>query len=292
MQETGSNIALKQFIQDESFRAELAAGYNLFIFLDDFQLSCAVATHGAHEFVGLENWALSTRISETGTDELSECFHSSAFLQYDGYRNIVCCIAAGSPLFIPNALFDESMAVDHLKFATGEKAGTSEFIDHLRRMDASAVFTAPAHIVRFLKGKFSNIVFHHAATAMVEYLLSVGKNNKDHLITVHFSGHRAGIFVTNGKNLELCNYFDFESTEEMVYYLVFICEQLHLNPDSILISLTGEINSESQIFTLASRYIRHISVGTRPAICRFTPAFDELSPGHHFNLFAQTVCVS
>jgi hypothetical protein len=292
MQETGSKIELKLFIQDDSFRAELAAGYNLFIFLDDYHLSCAVATHGENEFAGLENWSLGARINEVDNEDLNESFRSSAFLQHDGYRNIVCCIAAGNPLFIPNALFDESMASEHLKFATGEKSGSSEFIDHLRRIDASAVFSAPAQLVKYLKGKFPNIVFHHAATAMVEYLLSAGKNNKEHHIAVHFSGNRAGIFVTNGKNLELCNYYNFESPEEMVYYLVFICEQLHLNPDSVAITFTGEMHADSPVFALASRYIRNVSIGTRPTVSKFTAAFNELPPGEHFNLFTQSVCVS
>ncbi len=292
MQETGSKIELRQFIQDESYRAERAAAYNLYIFVDDFHLSCAVASHGDNVFLGLEHWALGTRIKEIEVSELEECFHSSAFLQQDGYRNIVCCIAAGNPVFIPNALFDESMASDHLKFVAGEQTSVSEFIDHLRRMDASAVFSAPSHLVKFLKNRFSNIVFHHAATAMTEYLLSAGKNNNDHQIAVHFTGNKAGVFVTKGKDLELCNYFCFESPEEMVYYLVFICEQLHLNPDSVEVSFSGEIELTSPVYMLASKYIRHVSVISRPSISRFADAFNELPDGRHFNLFTQTVCVS
>jgi hypothetical protein len=292
MQETGSKISLRHFIQDDSFRTEQSAAYNLFILIDDFQLSCAVASHGDHVFLGLEDWTLKSQLKSITIDDLDACMHASNYLQHDGYRNVVCCIATGNPVFVPNALFDERSAFEHLKFTSGEQSLNSEFIDHLRRMDASAVFSVPSHLVKYLKSKFSNIVFHHAATPMVEYLLSSGKTGFGNRITVSIANERAGIFVTNGKNLELCNYFSFESAEELVYYLVFICEQLHLNPDSAEVIFTGEIDSSSPAFNLASKYIRQVSIADRPGVCIFSDVFKEIPEGRHFNLFTQAVCVS
>jgi Protein of unknown function (DUF3822) len=66
--------------------------------------------------------------------------------------------------------------------------------------------------------------------------------------------------VVENQKLLLFNSFDYQTKEDFIYYILFTAEQLQLNPETFKLQLLGEISEESDLFKIAFKYIRNVSL--------------------------------
>ena len=189
-------------------------------------------------------------------------------------------------------MFDAGNAYDQLHFANQERNDGQLLIDQLHQLEASNIFTVPSQIYQQLTSWFHLAEFHHTSTALIEFLLTVNKNSKEELLTVNVHRSFIEIIVTRGRNLLLYNHFKYDTPEELIYYLLFVCEQLQLNPDHIKVQFAGDIYDSDAAFQLSMKYIRNTCLAVRPESFGYGDSFTELPKQLHFNLFSQIVCVS
>ena len=75
-----------------------------------------------------------------------------------------------------------------------------------------------------------------------------------------------------------------------MYYLIFVVEQLKLNPENIELIITGELDKHSSLSDLLHKYIRNISFAGHNKDFRYSFVFDQL-PGHYYyNLLNAAMC--
>ena len=133
--------------------------------------------------------------------------------------------------------------------------------DELKSLDAKNIFSINAGIQAKLNNLNGNIQYHHSSTILIETLLQQNKNNTGKKIIVHTQLSHFQIVVIEGKNLLFYNTFNHHSAEDFIYYLLFVCEQLQLNPENIELTLIGEIEKNSTIYSITQKYIRHVKFG-------------------------------
>jgi hypothetical protein len=98
------------------------------------------------------------------------------------------------------------------------------------------------------------------------------------------------ILQIRDKKLDYYNSFRYNTSEDFMYFLVFVVEQLKLNPESVQVVLLGEIERHSSLSDLLHKYIRHISFIDRSSDHRYSFVFDQL-PGHYYyNLLNASLC--
>jgi hypothetical protein len=88
----------------------------------------------------------------------------------------------------------------------------------------------------------------------------LSKNNDEKQVYVHFSKNKFEIVVVQNQKLLLYNSFDFVIPEDFIYYLLFTTEQLNLNPEHFKVQLLGLISDDSELFEIANKYIRNVSL--------------------------------
>jgi len=93
---------------------------------------------------------------------------------------------------------------------------------------------------------------------LIEKLVNQYKNFDDDFCFVNVTGSSFEIVVTKNKKLELYNCFDFKTKEDFIYYILFTAEQLNLNPEEFELILLGDIEKESELYTILYQYIRNI----------------------------------
>ena len=291
MQDTGNKFLLNRKITDELFHEDFPERYNLFIFVSQDEISFAVADRKSRTFVALESWSNTEAdlFSETSLNSLREI---STLIKGFEYSRIVCCTGFLNASLVPKPLFEPAAATDQFQFANKNLPGNKFMIDELNQLEAANIFTIPDYVYKTITSWFNNAEFHHSSTAVIEYLLTANRNLKEELITAIVHRNFIEIVVTKGRQLVLYNHFRYDTPEELVYYLLFVCEQLHLNPDHVLLKYTGEIQPSDAAFQLSTKYIRNCSLATRPEIHEYAAAFNQLPGQYHFNLFSEVICVS
>lgn len=291
MQVTGNNIALVDSVYDHSFNPDRPEAYNLFVLIRHSELQCAVADHREQTFVAHETWqSVDGDLSLSAA--LEEIIRNSALLSASGYRNVICSSAFYPGILVPSPLFDNGSAEMHYTFSQTRHEGYELLIDKIRQAEAVNIYEIPSSVIKLFNTRFPDTIFNHTSTSQVGYLLSVSNKVQEPQMVVTMHSGQAEVCIIRSRQIELCNWFSFESPEELVYYLLFICEQLHLNPETVELLFTGETGRDEAAFQLAEKYLRNTALIERPSTYQYPEVFDAIPAHRYFQLFSQLICVS
>ncbi len=290
---TGNKILQQQHLIDESFRSDRPESYELFIYSNEDEISVAAIERDSKKFVGLESYEIQIpENAEEYSELLEEISNQSSLLKPVSYRRAIICSGFNCSTFIPNPLYDPASAEDHLRFSQNFKNSDELMTDSLKQVEARNVFAIPSPVYAALSKLYPAAEFHHTTTALTDYLLSIHKNSDEEMMTVIVHQRYIEIVVTKGKSLLLCNNYNYESPEELVYYILFVCEQLQLNPENIELKFAGIISLTDSAYMLSRKYIRNAEMVTRPDNYSYSFILNTLPTQFHYNLFCQLICAS
>jgi len=162
--------------------------------------------------------------------------------------------------FVPTALFDEEFLGSYLQYNT--KVFETDFFafDALQNYEMNHVFIPFVNINNYLLDQFSTFNYKHVNTILVSKLLDLSKNRDEKQVYVHFSKNKFEIVIVQNQKLLLFNSFEFVTKEDFIYYLLFTTEQLNLNPEHFKVQLLGLISVDSELFEIAYKYVRNVSL--------------------------------
>ena len=75
---------------------------------------------------------------------------------------------------------------------------------------------------------------------------------------VNVSKRSFDIVVLENKKLIFSNIFSYETKEDFIYYILFTAEQIKLDTAVYTLYFLGEINTDSEIYKMAYKYIKNI----------------------------------
>lgn len=158
---------------------------------------------------------------------------------------------------VPRPYFLEDKLSDYLKFNTRLMSTDELTYDKLKTMNANLVYVPFTNINNFLFDKFGTFTFKHAVGLFVDQC----KQEKNEGVNVYLNVYPThfDLCVFEEGDLKLSNSFDYFSPEDFVYYVLFVFEQLKLDPESVAVFLCGEIDKESKTFDLLFSYVRNVS---------------------------------
>ncbi|WP_233586641.1 DUF3822 family protein [Formosa maritima] len=195
-------------------------------------------------------------------DFLKHLFNTEIELQQD-FETIHVIYVNDISTMVPKALFNEDLLADYLKF--NSKILKSDFIafDSIEINDSVNVYVPYVNINNFIYDTFGSFTYSHFSTVLIEKILQLEKHADDAKLYVNVNKGHFEIIVTDKGKLILYNTFEYSSKEDFIYYILFTAEQLKLNPEKIHLIFLGDINKESELYTIAYKYIRHINFGTK-----------------------------
>ena len=162
--------------------------------------------------------------------------------------------------FVPKPLFDDEYAGSYLQYNT--KVFETDFFatDAIENSDLINVYIPYVNINNYLIDQFGPFEYRHTATVLVEKLLDLSRNIEDKQVYAHLSSGHFEIVVVQNRKLLLYNAFEYTTAADFIYYLLFTAEQLQLNPEHFRLQLLGTVDVESELFRLAYKYVRNVSL--------------------------------
>lgn len=207
------------------------------------------------ESITIDNFEKNVRIEDVFTQSFSK--YPELQSKYDEiliiHSNNLCT-------FVPKALFDEEYLGSYLQFNT--KVFETDFFafDEIPNYEMNTVYIPYVNLNNFFIDQFGTFDYKHANTILVEKLLDLSKNNDARKMFIHVSENHFEMVVLQNQKLELYNSFEYKTPEDFMYYILFVAEQLHLNPENFQLELLGKINEESPLFKIAYKYIRNVKL--------------------------------
>ena len=185
-------------------------------------------------------------------------FNSNTELQ-EIFKEVKIIYATSLYSVIPSSLFDETKVSDYLKF--NSKILVNDFVafDTLENNDITVVYIPFININNYIFEKFGDFNYFHSTTLLLEYTLNKEKQYSLPRVYIDVLPSSFNIIVIKNGGLLLCNSFDFRTVEDFIYYVLFCLEQLKLNPDTIDIVLSGDIEESNDLYQMLYKYVRNIT---------------------------------
>lgn len=280
-------------ITDESLETGLSGRCDLFLSIEPDGIRVALKEKKNYRFLALETFRF-----EAGGDAgtwpglLEKFSKESKLLREYEFSHVWAAVFSPSYTLVPDALFrkgDERLYLD-LNFS--DTSGMQRFSREIPAFSLCTVYGIGEELVQKLNHLFEQPVILHHSSVLLEALSRKLKSGKEPGIFLNIRNRGMDVVVTEGKKLVLMNTFSCHAAEDFLYYTLFICEQADLNPETIGVSVAGEVNENSAIYKMLFKYIRNLRF--QPSAVNFEKSyrFNEI-PGHYFySLFHLALCVS
>ena len=176
--------------------------------------------------------------------------------------------------FVPTSLFDVNFLASYLQYNT--KVFETDYFtsDVIFPYEINNIYVPFVNINNFLLDQFETFEYQNSNSILVKQLLNYSKNNDEKQVFVHLQKEYFEIVVVRNQQLLLFNSFQYNTPEDFSYYLLFTCEQLQLNPETIWVHILGSCSEDDAYFKIAFKYIRNctlLEVTNKASLIDVTP---------------------
>ncbi|MDF2437051.1 MAG: hypothetical protein K0Q95_1427 [Bacteroidota bacterium] len=270
---------------DEAFDIERLADFHLVLQIGNDGLFAIVYDKEKNKYIAFEYYSFQQIYNPEVVSDLFELARNESKFIDRKYRSVTCSVVNNLSTLVPSALFESDKKKTYLKFNTSLQGDELIMIDEIRNIETKNVYALPFSLKSKLDSYYSKINYHHFSSALIEDLLSQNKNQTKKKLFIHVQASHLETIVIEGKKLIFYNTFNYQTAEDFIYYVLFVCEQLHLNPENIETLLLGEIERTSAIFTLSQKYIRNLKFGERADSAEYSYQLQTFPKHFYFSLF-------
>ena len=219
-------------------------------------------------------------------ENVKTIFKSESLLQMEFFEVKVTHVNSISTL-VPVALFDDDELRSYLEF--NHKLLENEYLtfDLIAAEEIANVYSPFTVINDFIFEKYGEFTFKHFSSVLIDNFIDQSKANQELKMFVHVQGNQFEIVVVENKNLMLYNTFTYQTKEDLVYYILFVAEQLRQNPEDFDLELYGEIEPYSEIYSLIYKYVRNVFFGKRTDKFSYSHELNSISDHDYFVLINQ-----
>ncbi len=205
------------------------------------------------------------------------------------YKSVSCLLLNSQSTIVPTPLFQEADKQTYLKFNTTLDNQEEVLADDIKMLDAKNVFALPVALKNKLSSVYPTINYYHFSSVLIDSLLVQNKNKPNKKLVVYIQQGVFQTIVIEGKNLLFYNTFNYHTPEDFIYYLLFVCEQLQLNPETIETLLLGELEKSSAYYAIAYKYIRNLKFGERPDGGDYSYQLQTLPKHFYYNILSDYI---
>jgi len=278
---------------DESLNQAHSKNYKLSIQLSSDGFSFALFNTLSSKFLSLE--AVEVRHPDN-PKEFVRVFKNfahkhpwlnSEFDQVNVYYETSKSTLVPSPLYNP----EDQETLAKFNFEVPENMEVRN--DRLTNTDAQLLYAIPKDLPELLNDLFPQHVLRCHASILIEILLILNKNQPAFKrMFVNVRNAQLDVVIVEGKQLLFYNTFPYQSKQDFIYYIIFVIEQLNLNPEEIELKLSGKIDKESTLFDMAWKYIRNIQFQELSSAYRYSYLFNDIPQHYYFTLLNSGLCES
>jgi len=196
-------------------------------------------------------------------------YHLSSIEELKGdFEEVILLYATHLYTLVPLSLFDPSRASEYLKFNTKILPGDFIATDEVTEADAIVVYVPFVNLNNYMFDRFGSFKYFHTSTLLLEHILKAEKHNQEAKVYINIQQSSFDMIIVKKGIIKLINRYQFNTPEDLVYYVLFCFEQLKLNPDSVETILMGSIDKNDDNYALLFTYIRNISFWQHPVLTR------------------------
>ena len=158
--------------------------------------------------------------------------------------------------FVPKEIYDSTNKAAYFKYTLKTLATDYISEDTVAAVPIINLFIPYVNINNYLVERFNEFSYRHSSSLLLDYVLKKEALETQKKVYLYFQINHFDIIVLKGSKLELFNTFSHQASTDVLYYTLFVLEQLGLSPESTTVKILNDCKSE--VFELLFTYIRNL----------------------------------
>ena len=204
------------------------------------------------------------------------------------YANVYICVSNTLYTLVPAALFVKENKEEVLKFNHNITNDVLILSDEIFSADSHCIYAFDKKTKELLDKTFPNNHVKHKTSCLIEGLpSSASKTHKTCLVNVQGNNMDVALF---NKKLLFFNTFEFQTSEDFLYFILAGLEQNGCTLDETEVVLAGEIETGSALYLTLKQYIPKLKFAvTHKSIVKKND-FVKLPDHFYYTLFNLYLC--
>jgi hypothetical protein len=238
-------------------------------------------------FIGFRNYKIDdVNQVDRLVDKMEEIFKKDDLLKIP-FRETRFIYLSQKSTLIPSAYFDKTKLKTYFEFNHTINELDEIHYNYISSADAYNVFAMPTYVAS--TAKLPNIKFYHQSTPLINSILSNFSGNKERVF-INMNRSFFDIAVAGPKGLALYNSFAYQQESDLLYFILYVYNQLGLSPQHAELILSGENADNSRYYNALKSYITFVKYNSPDKNPEFISEFDKLNKYCYLNLFNVMNC--
>lgn len=235
------------------------------------------------KYIGFESVLLA------GASEIYRYISEHPFLTRK-FSKKACIFPGPGYTIIPSALFIEGKEEEYYNFTHQKSVQEVISVCGLISDEAKMIYASDIASSQIIKDHFNDAHQYPAAAAFIDTIILKYKTSRTSGIFINIYEENFDLLILEEGKLKYCNNFNFKSEEDLVYYTIFVIDQLNINAETIDVRLSGAISEKSPINKLLRKYIRSVELFNYESDVRLSYALNDIPLHSYPDLFNSRLC--
>ena len=204
------------------------------------------------------------------------------------FKSVKIIIDNNLNTFVPKEYYQKELESDYLSMLN-IKSETQTMSDLISN-DIYNIYPVSPDIDNVLKMS-DKIKIYHASSIKIDSLIKeFSERIQGTRAFVNVKNNSYELTIINDTKLIFHNYFNFNTKEDFLYFILFTFEQLKIDNETIPLYFMGLIEEKSVIVELCSRYIRNIRFFNRNNNHNYINELDSIPYYYYYILYSSVSC--
>ena len=159
---------------------------------------------------------------------------------------------------VPLSFYSENNKSQLLSFNNSDSGHGKILSDDVRGSDIKVIYSIPEPIKIFFDTHLSNHRLKHISTSLLEGQFIQHPRNQERKVFLNINAGNFNLLLIDQRGLRFFNTFDYQNTEDIIYYTLFAMEQNQFDVQKDKVIVAGEIEAGSGSHQLLDNYIQHL----------------------------------
>lgn len=218
-------------------------------------------------------------VDEMNETILEEIYHTYPELK-KAYSKTVIGFDHPLALLVPDKLYQKKYSPPLLETMYSSLQSDSVIAEPVAGWQLHTVYTVATGLQQQLRNYFPEAIQHHAYAVGCNQLKDL---NADGNLFVDFRGEDFTVLATKANAVLLFQTYPYSNPADVIYYLLKICQQFAIDPQTLQLTITGLIEQNSALYKDICQYFVHVHF--RSANWQLPATVEEDYPSHFFTFF-------
>ena len=196
------------------------------------------------------------------------------------FEKTLCLVDTKYATLVPNDLFTTGENEEFLRFVHDLPSGNFTFPNEaILSTDYQLIYALPKLLQESLSKHFINVNYSISQVSLLNYFSKF--TQLDEFFGVHFNGDELFVFCYKESHLQFYNSFPYISSEDIVYNVLNVLNELGLSNERCVVYNTGMMPEDSAHIKLLNQYVKFLKPLERSNKLNYSTSV-AAKPSHYF----------